>query len=36
MALHAKSIKFIDEDSNLIQVEAPLEDSFTDLIDYLN
>jgi 23S rRNA pseudouridine955/2504/2580 synthase len=36
MALHAKLIEFMDEDNNLIQVEAPLEDSFADLIDYLN
>jgi hypothetical protein len=36
MALHAKLIEFVDEDNNLIQVEAPLEDSFADLIDYLN
>tara|TARA_B100000767_G_scaffold75954_2_gene72560 strand:+ start:1919 stop:2839 length:921 start_codon:yes stop_codon:yes gene_type:complete len=36
MALHAKLIEFKDEESNLIKVEAPLEDSFADLIDYLN
>ena len=36
MALHAKTISFNDEYNNSIHVEAPLEESFTDLIDYLN
>ena len=36
MALHAKTISFKDEYNNSIHVEAPLEESFTDLIDYLN
>jgi|TARA_B110000914_G_scaffold226328_1_gene250570 23S rRNA pseudouridine955/2504/2580 synthase len=36
MALHAKLIEFKDEENNLIKVEAPFEDSFAELIDYLN
>ena len=36
MALHAKSIKFLDLNNNLINIEAPLEQSFADLIEYLN
>ena len=36
MALHAKTISFNDEYNNSIHVDAPLEESFTDLIDYLN
>ena len=36
MALHAKTISFNDEYDKSIDIEAPLEESFTDLIDYLN
>ena len=36
MALHAKTISFKDEYDKSIDIEAPLEESFTDLIDYLN
>ena len=36
MALHAKNISFKDEYDKSIDIEAPLEESFTDLIDYLN
>ena len=36
LALHSKIIEFQDESNNIIKVEAPIPESFTDLVDYLN